>query len=76
MGYLHLIEMVGDDQKERIDEMLVEVDLEEIPAGRERNREYRRREARRRGIDQGGALHAMRNTQQAGAPGARRARRV
>ncbi len=52
--------------------MLVEVDLEDIPDGRERKREYRRREARRRGIDQGAALQAMRETQQAGAGRSRR----
>lgn len=60
MGYAHLTRGMDDDARARVNDALTEVPLEEILDPVLRGREERRRETRRRGIDQAGALSAMR----------------
>ncbi len=60
MGYAHLTKGMDDDARARVNDALTEVPLQEILDPVLRGREERRRESRVRGIDQSGALNAMR----------------
>lgn len=60
VAYAHLVKGMDADARKDVDESLLEVPLDEISDPQARAREYRRRESRRRGVNQESALRAMR----------------
>lgn len=59
VGYAHLVKGMDADARRGVDEALIEIPLEQIADPQERAREHRRRESRRRGVDQASALRSM-----------------